>query len=252
MTFADNDPAHINIGHNELVALIQEQADLMGITVTLPDSAGLGDTGHVDDHNLIVAALQTIADEATGAATVSGTTGSPATTSITGYTVYEWTANGSFTLAAGFVEYLVQGGGGSNGSGNYGGGGGNTRTGIAYLAAGTYTVTVGAGGATGSNSGGASEIVGVAHCLGGLYGGGTFWGQGARGGAGDLFGAGGGSLGSSSGGTGGAGVTSSITGTSLEYGKGGNYPGPTAGVRGGGAAGSAAGGPGTVIIRVKV
>lgn len=193
-----------------------------------------------------------LSSASTGWPVVSATTGSPTTTSITGYTVIEWGANGSFTLPTdGFVEYLVQGGGGGS-SGNYGGGGGNTRYGIAYLTAGTYTVTVGAGGTSAPTAGGTSEIVGVANCLGGLRGGYTVWGQGPRCNCGDLFGGGGGSDGDASGGTGGPGITSDITGTSLEYGAGGDYPGPVAGVRGGGASGAAAGGPGSVIIRVAV
>lgn len=250
MTYVEGDPGHIDV--HESIRLLFMAAGLDPSLI--PDEATLGATTHIEDHNKIADALAWLdANGVLGAwADVSATTGSPTVTTPTGYHVYSFGSSGSFTLPAdGWVEYLVQGGGGSNSSANYGGGGGNTRFGVAWLAAGTYTVTVGAGGATGSNSGGASEIVGVAHCLGGLYSGGTFWGQGARGGAGDLFGGGGGSLGSCSGGTGGAGVTSSITGTALEYGKGGNYPGPTAGVRGGGAAGSAAGGPGVVIIRTK-
>ena len=107
-------------------------------------------------------------------AVVSGTTGSPASSSITGYALTTWTGNGSFTVSvAGLVRILVAGGGG----------GGNS----------------------------------------------------AR-----------------SGGTGGDGVTSRITGTSLEYGAGGDYPGPVAGVRGGGASGAAAGGPGSVHVRWEI
>ena len=113
-------------------------------------------------------------------------------------------------------------------------------------------MTVGAGGTSAPTAGGTSEIVGVANCLGGIQGGATVYQKAPRGLGGDLFQGGGGSLTDGSGGTGGSGVTSSITGSALEYGAGGDYPGPVAGVRGGGASGSAAGGPGVVIIRVAV
>jgi hypothetical protein len=249
MTYAIGDPDHIEV--HESIRLLFMAAGLDPDLI--PGTATIGATGHVDDHNRIADALEWLdANGVLGAwADVSATTGSPTATTPTGYHVYEFASSGSFTIPAdGWVEYLVQAGGGGS-TGNYGGGGGNTRYGVAWLTAGTYTVTVGAAGAATPTDGGTSEIVGVAKCLGGVRGGTTAWGQGAKGGTGDLFGGGGGSLTDGSGGTGGAGITSSITGTSLEYGKGGNYPGPAAGVRGGGASGAAAGGPGVVIIRTK-
>jgi hypothetical protein len=161
VTYALGDPAHINLGHNELVAAIQEQADLMGITVTLPDTAGLGDTGHTDDHNLIVTALQTIADEATVFATISGTTGSPATgTGKDGRPMYTWTSNGSFTVSvAGLVRILCVSGGGGASSAPASGGGGQVDDFTVYLEPGTYTVTVGAAGTWPSGLGGASKVI---------------------------------------------------------------------------------------------
>ena len=59
------------------------------------------------------------------------------------------------TLGHGEIEYLVLAGGGSGASGYYGGGGGGggyrTATGFSLPSASTYAITVGAGGATGSN-----------------------------------------------------------------------------------------------------
>ena len=249
MTYVEGDPGHIAV--HESIRLLFMAAGLD--PALIPAEATLGATTHIEDHNKIADALAWLdANGVLGAwADVSATTGSPTVTTPTGYHVYSFGSSGSFTLPAdGWVEYLVQAGGGGS-TGNYGAGGGMTRTGVAWLTAGTYTVTVGAAGSSSPTNGGNSEIVGVAKCLGGVRSGATLWGQGAKGGGGDLFGGGGGSLTDASGGTGGDGITSSITGSSLEYGAGGDYPGPVAGVRGGGASGAAAGGPGVVIIRTK-
>jgi hypothetical protein len=76
---------------------------------------------------------------------------------INGYKLHTYTATGTFTaLKPLVVEYLIVAGGGSAGSALYhggGGGAGGVITGISCIQAGTYTVTVGAGGSTPGSSG---------------------------------------------------------------------------------------------------
>jgi hypothetical protein len=87
-------------------------------------------------------------------ATVTATTGSPTvdTSSRAGKTIYKFTGSGSITIGtAGLCEVLAVGGGGAGssagGSRGGGGGGGTVITDTAYyVAAGTHTVTIGAGG----------------------------------------------------------------------------------------------------------
>jgi len=118
-------------------------------------------------------------------ASVSGSTGSPATGNYTSggftYDYWDWTASGSVTLAtAGLVDILLVGGGGGGGSsaggGAYAGGGGGAG-GVAvlaqvYLPAGTHTVTVGAGG--GSDQAGGFSLLGPYIVPGGDKGGNVY------------------------------------------------------------------------------
>lgn len=77
---------------------------------------------------------------------------------ISGYRYHVFTASGTFTVTAGSksVEYMLVGGGGGGGSHmGGGGGGGGVVTGSVLATSGSYTVTVGSGGAGGTgNSGG--------------------------------------------------------------------------------------------------
>lgn len=57
----DTEPPHIDI-HNELNAQVAELSTRTGIPVELPPIVSLGDTGHVNDHNLYTTAIQKIAD----------------------------------------------------------------------------------------------------------------------------------------------------------------------------------------------
>lgn len=91
---------------------------------------------------------------------ISGTTGSPTTTTYTSgginYKTYAFTGSGSITLSkAGLVDLLIVGGGAGGGSYFVGGGGGggqlNALTAV-YLPSGAQTVTIGAGG-TGARTG---------------------------------------------------------------------------------------------------
>ena len=61
MAYEIGDPNHIGV-HNALVSDVQAEATRLGVTVTLPPQRAIGDTGHTNDHNLIVGALQAIED----------------------------------------------------------------------------------------------------------------------------------------------------------------------------------------------
>lgn len=118
-------------------------------------------------------------------ATVTGTTGSPTTTTPDGKTAYAFTGSGSFTTGtAGTVEALVIAGGGGGGAEGGGGAGGYIRTVLTLAASTTYTVTVGAGGAGSGTHGatGTDTICGPLVARGG--GGGRFGLAGLTGGSG--------------------------------------------------------------------
>jgi hypothetical protein len=148
--------------------------------------------------------------KAIGTAIVTGTTGSPTvdTSSRPGKTIYKFTGSGTITVQnGGMAEILIIGGGGGGSQGG-GGAGGYYYQSSLYIAAGTQTVTIGAGGA-GKNyniengiSGNAS-ICGIDFAPGG--GGGGAAGGGSRringasggsggGGAGNLDSVGGGAI----------------------------------------------------------
>ena len=80
---------------------------------------------------------------------------------------YRFTTSGTFNVVrSGWFDYVVVGGGGPGGSavannGGGGGGGGGVRRGRIWFPAGTYTITIGAGGAVGAASGGESSIAGA-------------------------------------------------------------------------------------------
>jgi hypothetical protein len=65
MTYQEGDPNHLAV-HNQLTADVGDLASNMSVEVVLPDTAVLGSTGHVDDHNLIKDALDKIASEGVG------------------------------------------------------------------------------------------------------------------------------------------------------------------------------------------
>jgi hypothetical protein len=199
----------------------------------------------------------------------------PATISFTTVETTTWTAPAGVSQ----VEYLVVAGGGGGGggydnAGGGGGGGGMVLTGnVAVTPGSSYTVTVGAGGAGGSGpypgnyngSAGNNSVFATVTSLGGGAGGGSRTGgspgvaqigsttapTGGNGnGGGNAGDGGGGATGAgtentSTGGVGGAGLTTSITGSSVEYGAGGNGGdniGPTNGAGGGANTGKGGGG----------
>jgi len=178
-----------------------------------------------------------------------GTTSSYSSGGIT-YSVRTFTATGTLVCStAGLCDLLLVGGGA--GSGNDGGGGAGDYVPITnmYLASGSYTVTVGAGGAGGTvgnpgSNGGKTTLAGIV-AVGG--GGGAYIDEAQSGGSGGgtgrnyatsygkglgingfdgghTFGGGGGSagVGENSGQDGGPGTSNSLNGTATFYSAGGN------------------------------
>ena len=233
----------INLGAGVVTVTAGAGVTVNGATLTLAQNAG---------GTCIKTATNTWSflpfSSGVGAANFSDT----ATGTYSGFKYLGYTASGTLTVTtAGFADVVVCGGGGSAGaaSGN-GGGAGGVLTGTIYLPVGTYTVTIGAGGAAsaqgratpsglfGTNlsiiglAGGSGNTIPAVDKSGGSGCGGTYTaspftaglgqlGQGNNGGVG-TSGAGGGGGGAaavgaaavvSAGGAGGAGTTTSIAGT---------------------------------------
>ena len=219
----------------------------------------------------------------------SATGGTGVVDGPTGYKYTSFTSTGTLTVTKdGFLEYQIFAGGAGggtgwpsgNGYGGGGGGGGGYFIGAQYFTAGTYTVTIGAGGAI-ATIGGTSSITntfslngggaggnggGFVGGIGSTGGGGTFGSAGGTAFNGGYFGfngggsAGGSATGGGGGGAGAVGTASSGTtggngGNGLEVntfiggaslikgggGGGGGGTGGTGGTGGGGAGGSGAG-----------
>jgi len=236
-------------------------------------------------------------------AVISSTTGSPTITTVGQYTYYKFTGDGTLVVGtAGTVALLVCGAGGGGGGGFFagGGGGGGLLTAETFgLLAQTYTIKVAAGGAGGGSggtlgtTGGVSrldaftalgggggavyESFGVSNGKDGSSGGGGGSNSGLAGSAlysgaqgnngaaatGSFGGGGGGVASAASGRTQGTGLASSLSGSSVTYGAGGQgavatpvggTPGAANTGTGGGGGGTStaggAGGSGVVIVRV--
>ena len=204
-------------------------------------------------------------------------------TTVGGYKIHTFTSSGTLTVTngTGSVDYLVVAGGGGGAGASHGGAGGAggllTGTGVS-LSAGSFSITVGAGGASsptigvvgensifstftalgggyggkssaggagGSGGGGGWNGVGGAGTVGQGYAGGTASASGSNYGTGGGGGAGavGGNGTSTTAGNGGVGLSNSYSGSAVMYaggGGGGTYNGGTVGVGGlgGGGAGS--------------
>ena len=258
MTYEIGDPNHIEV-HDALVADVQAQADRFSVDVILPDHANLGDLGHTSDHNLIVTALQAIADAPAGGISWAVVTGG----TVTEYThpeygvmeVHKFTAAGTLTVdTPGFARVLIVGGGmaGNGSSGQAAGSGGGAHDSYQELTAGAIAVTVGA--AAGWNANAGQSSLGALSIGGAITSGLTAPKRGGGGLAISAGGfAGGGAMGDGNATTGGLGLTSDITGASVIYGKGGNKTGTTSAPAntGGGGDGGGSGAAGVVIVAVK-
>jgi len=241
-------------------------------TVTLGPGSGVtlnGDTLNAAQY-IGLAAIKVNTDEwvvlpFSGGAGSAQISGSPTGTYSSGgvnYAYYSITATGSLVVdSEGLADVLVVAGGGGGNTVADGGGGGGSQNALGQsilLPAGTYTITIGAGGSGTSssvgNNGTQTTFDTLVRCNPGGGGNKTNFGQPGGGGQGG-GGAGGGSTG-----IGGniVGLTSSITGTSVEYGRGGAGVGgagaANTGTGGGGSSGGSGsnGGSGVVIVRVKV
>jgi hypothetical protein len=158
-------------------------------------------------------------------------------TSGTSFNYHTFTSTSSFVVTSpGIVEYLIVSGGGGGGGGDVGSGGGagGFLTGTKYVTAGTYTVTIGAGGVGSATPGGSnrgangtdSSALSISS-LGG--GGGGSWG----------------STGGAAGGSGGGGYTAQGAGTAGQgYAGGGGVGGGNGYPQGGGGGAGAVGGTG--------
>lgn len=176
--------------------------------------------------------------------------------------VHTFTASSTLNVVkAGLADVLLVGGGGggdNNGGGWAAGGGGDVEHGYFSLTSGTHAVTVGTGGAYGATTGVTgltSNLAGVAYAYPG--GGGHIVGHVGPGGGGNNPNTGAaGAAGNGGGATSGAGYVSTISGVSVEYGKGGATNGTTTpsgyGTGGTNNSGLGAGTAGIVIVRVRV
>lgn len=215
------------------------------------------------------------------------------------YKYISFTGSGTLTITKeGIADMLIVGGGGGGGNGvqnQYAGPGGGAGAYIympsRFLQIGSYSITIGGGGAAQTNGGnttvtmlgGETNIVAIGGGKGATNQGGVAGSGGSGGGATNgtagialvpswgnngynnnfLGGGGGGAGGASTSTIGGSGITNSITGSSVEYSKGGNSYSETVGPANTGQGGGgdipdngsgpgASGGSGIVVIRVKV
>jgi hypothetical protein len=153
MTYVPGDPNHLGV-HNDLVTATAAAAARAGVDVVLPDTAHLGDTGHVSDHNLLADALAIIAAAPGGMtwAKVSGGTVTTVTNADGSVdSVHTFTAaTGILTVEEpGYARVLLVSGAGGGTSAQFSGGGGRIVSGIHSLPVGALPVVVGATGENG-------------------------------------------------------------------------------------------------------
>lgn len=120
-------PGHIE-DHDEMARLMQVAADTLGITLDppAPPPAVIGENGHVDAHNTLLANIEQLAAAGGGGlpGELPGIGGWSDVTAVTGtgtkheytadgvdWSAFEWTADGSVTTNAGLVDAIVVGGG---------------------------------------------------------------------------------------------------------------------------------------------
>jgi hypothetical protein len=209
-----------------------------GTTAQRPASPGAGmirhntTTGYIEYYDAPTSQWVGI-----GAFQASGGSENTYTDGGTNYKSHAFTTSGTFTVAAGVksVDVLIIGGGGGGGPRGGGGGAGGMQTQTVTVTPGTYTVTIGAGGAqsTDSSSGGTaysgSSSSGLGYTSSGGGAGGTFTANGQSGGSGGGAGRDGGSGGagtSGQGNTGGNSTTAGCSGSAGGGGKGSRAPNP--------------------------
>jgi hypothetical protein len=246
MTYAIGDPDHIEV--HESIRLLFMAAGLDPDLI--PGTATIGATGHVDDHNKIADALAWLDENGVigGRPVVNEGSSTGATFSdLTNpdgdgknYRLAVWNGNGTLVVTtAGLADVLVLGGGGANNT--YGGSGGRIMLGKWKLPAGTLNVVVGAGAGGGTDSGagqnGGYSSLNEPQIIGGGGNGGWNYMTGAM----AFYGGGGQNR---------RAYPSSITGTSVDYGRGsqGGDSSPVAN-RGMGSLPGGAGSSGVVIAR---
>jgi hypothetical protein len=184
MAHSIGDPNHIGV-HNTLASDVQTAATEMGVDVDLPPQRNLGDTGHVDDHNLIQAALDKIAAEGSAGASWAQVINAPDAVTSSYYDdkggqwqYYEWNAAGTFDVevSGGLLWVLAVAGGSSGWNSTFTQGRhGAVREGLWEFGPGTHTVEVGRKGTgltTTENSDGMPSRIGD-FVTGGL----TRWGE---------------------------------------------------------------------------
>ena len=145
---------------NTQKAFIQEHSVGVGTTTTAGRNAGLGTAAGTIIFNSETKHLQVYDGNAWKKAageTLSATGGSKDTATRAGFAVHTFTGSGSLEITSGQgdVEYVIYGGGGGGGGHAAGGGagaGGVMSGTIPILEPGTYTVTIGPGGAGGPTS----------------------------------------------------------------------------------------------------
>jgi hypothetical protein len=105
--------------------------------------------------------------------TFAATGGNSSSTLAINGTTFQYlvfTATGTLTVTSpGFVDILCIGGGGGGQDGGGGSGGGFVEQLVKFVSAGTYTITIGAGGGTGAN-GSASSVGSLLSVPGGYFG----------------------------------------------------------------------------------
>lgn len=127
------------------------------MALNFPDSPSNGDyyNGFVYDSTSDTWRVRGSVENPAG---ISGTTGSPTETTDGSATIYTFTGDGSITVGVAGVIHIfgIGGGGGSKGYGRPSGGGAGVvfEKSDYYVTAGTYTITVGAGGTGSGNAAG--------------------------------------------------------------------------------------------------
>lgn len=244
-----------------------------GTTMATPGSGGYGGKastqGGPGQNGIVIVRVQKSKPTVSGVVASGGTVTEYVGDGVNGvlgqkYRVHVFDADSSLVVTqGGEADVLVcaGGGGGTSGWGGGGGGGGGVTLGRVVLSPGTHPVVVGAGGGDGSagNSGvGYASRFGLVTAGGGGGTGGSAGSTEGRSGTGYLGNGtggsarGGGAAGPATASAPGPGVVSSISGSSVEYGKGGTASGGANPLPGQGGNNNQAGRAGRVVVRYEI